>query len=359
MQALRPALLLGRGARRAFTTVTPKTRTTTAATQQHQQLAARYGLLSNIRRASQHDHHGPHKEYFQTPGQMPVPDSTPYTHNQPYMPKIQAVPPPTSRSGGFSLLTSFSRSVFWALLFGALGVTAGTALITWEYLQPPFEPGSPAEQELYDEILDAMELHPLVDSLRQANWIEENYYAAQGGGLDNRGLHLVAETLQGTQGVTMKTFKHPTQEFTIMVCFLGFGVEGWPDTIHGGMTTTLVEEGVQRQIHNFYKKYGGQDQQTISIDFKRPMRPGEIYAVIVPPAQLESNPAPGTMHLQMTPMVLRIEAPPRITPELLTIELQSIDELHALANVQVRLVQSGGDGGMAELEDDGASKKID
>ncbi|KIX97926.1 uncharacterized protein Z520_06004 [Fonsecaea multimorphosa CBS 102226] len=346
MQALRP-VLLGRAL--------PKNRTA--------QLA-RSGFLLNVCRA-QHDHHGPHKEYFQTPGQMPVPDSSPYTHGQPYIPKIQTVPsPPPGAGASFSLLKSFSRSVFWAVLFGSLGVAAGTALITWEYLQPPFEPGSPAEQELYDEILDAMELHPLVDSLRQANWIEENYYAAApvhgGGALENRtGLHLVAETLSGTQGVSMKTFKHPTQEFTIMVAFLGFGVEGWPDTIHGGTIVTLIEEGVQRQIHNFYKTYGSRDQQTISIDFKRPMRPGEIYAVIVPPAQLESNPGPGMMHLQMTPMVVRIEAPPRITPELLTIELPSLDELHALANVQVRLVQSKSEDATAELEGDVASKKID
>ncbi|KIW26933.1 uncharacterized protein PV07_06721 [Cladophialophora immunda] len=344
MQALRPVLLR---------------RVQRAVTKDKLSQLSRSGSLNSWR--AQHDHHGPHKEYFQTPGQMPVPDSTPYTHGQPYIPSIQNVPP-TSRTGGISLLRSFSRSVFWAVLFASLGVTAGTALITWEYLQPPFEPGSPAEQELYDEILDAMELHPLVDSLRQANWIEENYYAAHSGAgneLENRGLHLVAETLQGTQGVSVKTFKHPTQEFTIMVCFLGFGIEGWPDTIHGGMIVTLIEEGIQRQIHNFYKKFGSRDQQTISIDFKRPMRPGEIYAVIVPPAQLESNPAPETTHLQILPMVVRIEAPPRITPELLTIELPSIDELHAVANVQVRLVQSKSEEGMAEPEGHVASKKID
>ncbi|OAG37918.1 hypothetical protein AYO21_07890 [Fonsecaea monophora] len=324
---------------------------------------SRAGCWLSGRRA-QHDHHGPHKEYFQTPGQMPVPDSTPYTPGQPYTPRIQTMTTPESRAGGISLLTSFSRSVLWAVLFASLGVTAGTALITWEYLQPPFEPGSPAEQELYDEILDAMELHPLVDSLRQANWIEDNYYAAAhggslggGGGFQNRGLHLVAETLQGTQGVSMKTFKHPTQEFTIMVCFLGFGVEGWPDTIHGGMILTMIEEGIQRQIHNFYDNYGSQEQQSISIDFKRPMRPGEIYAVVVPPAQLE--PDSETMNLQLMPMVVRIEAPPRITPELLTIELPSIDELHAVANVQVRLVPNKNEEGSAELEGGAASKNTD
>jgi len=213
------------------------------------------------------------------------------------------------------------------------------------------------------EIMDAVELHPLVDSLRQANWIEDNYYATQPSHADSlgtKGMHLVAEKLQGTQGITMRTFKHPTQEFTMMVAFLGFGVEGWPDVIHGGIITTLVQEGVDRQVRNFYEKYGKQHAQAISIDFKRRMRPGEVYAVIVPPAQVEMNPPQKeVMHLQMMPMVVRIEAPPRITPEALTIELPSMEELHAVANVQVRLVQEVSPERLAELEAGFASQKIE
>ena len=293
---------------------------------------------------------------------MPAPDTTPYTPDQPYVPKTQAVPTPPGPTGR-PLFMRFARSVFWALLFSSLGVAAGTGLITWEYLQPQFELGSEMEQELLDEIMDAVQLHPLVDSLLQANWIEDNYYAGHpspASGLGTKGMHLVAEKLQGTQGITMKTFKHPTKEFTMMVAFLGFGVEGWPDVVHGGVITTLVQEGIERQVHNFYQKYGKQHAQAISIDFKRRMRPGEVYAIVVPPAQLEENPPqPDVMHLQMMPMVVRIEAPPRITPEALTIELPSIDELHAVANVQVRLVQDVSPERMAELEAGFASQKIE
>ncbi|ETI23206.1 hypothetical protein G647_05003 [Cladophialophora carrionii CBS 160.54] len=290
---------------------------------------------------------------------MPAPDTTPYVHGQQFGAPVHTVPPAPG-AGGRSLFVRFTRSVFWAILFSSLGVVAGTALITWEYLQPPFEPGSEMERDLLDEIMDAVELHPLVDSLRQANWIEDNYYAGHADSIGTGGMHLVAEKLQGTQGITMRTFKHPTQEFTMMVAFLGFGVEGWPDVIHGGIITTLIQEGIDRQIHNFYEKYGNQHAQAISVDFKRRMRPGEVYAVIVPPAQVEMNPPqPEVMHLQMMPMVVRIEAPPRITPEALTIELPSMEELHAVANVQVRLVQDVTPERMAELEAGFASQKIE
>jgi hypothetical protein len=165
---------------------------------------------------------------------MPAPDTSPYT--QTHVPRNKKV------SAGPSLLTRAFRSVFWATLFTTIGVTAGTALITWEYLQPPFEPGSEEDEGLYDEILETIETHPLTDSLRQANWIEDNYYAGRVNGPE-KGLHLVAEKLSGTQGITMKTFKHPTQEITMMVFFLGFGVEGWPDVV--GRWSLLSADGGQ------------------------------------------------------------------------------------------------------------------
>jgi hypothetical protein len=110
--------------------------------------------------------------------------------------------------------------------------------------------------------------------------------------------------------------------------------------IHGGIITTLIQEGVDRQIHNFYAKHGKQQAQAISIDFKRRMRPGEVYAVIVPPAEVERDPPQkGVTHLQLTPVAVRIETPPRITPATFALEFGSLEELHAIATVQVRLVQ--------------------
>lgn len=184
--------------------------------------ACRASRRSPWQRRGQHGQHGPHKEYFQTPGQMPAPDTTPYTGA--YTPQIVKTPT------GPSLFWRFARSVFWADLFFTLGAIAGTALISWEYLQPPFEPGSEEDQELCEEIKETLEVHPLVEGLREQNWTEENFYASRSNGAV-RGEHLVGEKLTGTRGVTMKVFKHPSQPITMMVFFLGFGVEGWPDTV--------------------------------------------------------------------------------------------------------------------------------
>lgn len=173
-------------------------------------------------RRAQHDGYGPHKEYFQRPGQTPIPDATPYLPPRP-TPVIQA-------SSGPSRIVRAARSVSWAFLFYLLGSAAGTALITWQYLQPPFERGSPEDEEMLDEIFETLETHPLVESLREDQWIEDNRYASQLTAT-GKGYHLVWEQLSGTQGITAKAFKHPSQECTMLVFFLGFGMEGWPDVV--------------------------------------------------------------------------------------------------------------------------------
>jgi hypothetical protein len=172
---------------------------------------------------AQHGFNGPHKEYFQNPSQLPTPDPTPYT--QPTIPSQINTP-----RAGPPLIIRAARSFFWATLFSTLGLIGGTALITWEYLQPPFESGSEEDQELFEEILETLEIHPLVETLREDCWIEDNWYSGKYNGAD-KGLHLVAEQLSGTQGITMKTFRHPSQDYTMMVFFLGFGIEGWPDVV--------------------------------------------------------------------------------------------------------------------------------
>ncbi len=223
MQVLRPAPLW-RQARRHRTTTNV--------------LSLRWQLCSS--RRAQHDHHGPHKEYFQNPGQMPPPDMTGLNsqpvqlpqhlqqRQQPHFHIPQQAPPPPPP--GPSRLVRASRSVLWAILFGTLGLAAGTGLITWEYMQPAFPKGSEEDLDLLDEIEDMLDTSLLVETLREDGWVEESYYTGRMNGLA-RGKHFVAEQLQGTQGITMRTFKHPSPNCTLMVFFLGFGIEGWPDTV--------------------------------------------------------------------------------------------------------------------------------
>lgn len=90
------------------------------------------------------------------------------------------------------------------------------------------------------------------------------------------------------------------------------------------------------------------------------MRPGEIYAVLVPPGHLEMQPEPGVQHVQLVPMVIRTEEPPRITPRSPAIKLAALDELHAFAAVQVRMVQKDViEDSIAEVESNLRSQKAD
>ena len=186
---------------------------------------------------------GPHKEYFQNPGQSPLPDTTPYTPNEP----IKAFP-----VEGPSSTVRAVRVVLWGALFGTLGAAVGVGLITWEYLQPPFEPGSPEETELYEEIVETLDAHPVAEDLRNDNWIEENFYTARSNQNTHQGLDLIHDNLTGTRGLTIKAFRHPTLKYTILLVFAGFAVEGWPDVLHGGVTASLMLEGVQKHLKNFY-----------------------------------------------------------------------------------------------------------
>ncbi|KIV85132.1 hypothetical protein, variant [Exophiala sideris] len=257
---------------------------------------------------SQHNQYGPHKEYFQTPGQMPAPDTTPYT--APYTPQVVKTPTAT----GPSLFSRFYRSVFWATLFSTLGLIAGTALISWEYIQPPFEPGSEEEQDLFEEILDTMESHPLVLSLRHDNWIEDNFYAGRVNGALG-GQNLVGEKLTGPRGITMKAFRHPSQPITMMVFFLGFGIEGWPDVIHGGVITTLLKESVYQHLENHHRDLGTITAEVFDVTFKKPMRPGDIYSILVPHADVSDIPNdedPEAKMVHVTPIILHIDQPVRI-----------------------------------------------
>lgn len=252
----------------------------------------------------QHGYNGPHKEYFQTPGQSPLPDTTPYDPKIP----IETVAARTGPSRTSRIL----RSLFWAQLFAVIGGVLGTTLITWEYLQPPFEPGSPEEQELYAEIVETLDTHPLVDQLRSQNWIEEDFYTSRQHSGSNTGMSLVSEKLTGIQGLSIKAFRHPTSNYSMLVFFAGFGVEGWPDVIHGGITTTMILEAAKRHHLTYYSEFIDLDNTGVSVDFKRPMRPGEVYAVLVPPAVIAPAPTQGIL-LNLVVFVLQLEGAPKLT----------------------------------------------
>lgn len=256
------------------------------------------------------NNYGPHKEYFQTPGQAPLPDSTPYDPNQP----IQTVPQET----GPSRIAGAFRGLLWGALFGTLGIAAGVTFVTWDYLQPPFAPGSPEEQELLEEIDDLLNTHPVVLGLRELGYTEEDFQMRRALADREKGQNLVHETLQGSsQTLRVKAFKDPNQNYTFLVFFVGFGLDGWPDVMHGGVTASMMLEAMEKHLANYpTDAVLDNDKSSIKIDYKTPVRPGEIYTIMVPPRALEPDPNDHSKTVfNMAALLLRLELVPELSSQ--------------------------------------------
>lgn len=139
-------------------------------------------------------HGGPHKEYFQNPSQFPAEAVPPYRPpSQPTFPKEP------------SILRRVTRSTFWGISFGLLGVLAGAAAITYEYLQPLFEVGSEEELEELEGIKEIMSLHPLLNALGEdENWKEQAMYMEDRDWDQDKDFHFLSrKTLKGANGISM------------------------------------------------------------------------------------------------------------------------------------------------------------
>lgn len=255
----------------------------------------------------QHGNHGPHKEYFQDPSQfpshayqvrIPPPDQRirAAQHQTSPEPHGSAVPPSSPKR--ISLIRRFLRSALIVGVSVTLGGLVGTAVITWDYLQPPFERGSEQEQELIEEIEEMLESCTLVQDLQAAGFQEDKSQEPF-----NSSHHLVTGTLNDVQGFKRRFFRHPKHtSVSVMVFFAGFGIEGWPDTVHGGAITTIMAEAAQQHLAPAYE-IGDLEPlpsgQFMTINFKAPVRPAEIYAVLVHeqgvtvrPREVAFNPGP-------------------------------------------------------------------
>ncbi len=201
-------------------------------------------------------------------------------------------------------------------------------------------------------MMETLDTHPLVDQLRSENWIEESFYNTYitRPPAEHTGMELLREKLLGTQGLIIRWFRHPTLNYTILVFFAGFGVEGWPDVIHGGTITSLLLEAVNMHHWIYYGNFADLDESSISVDFKRPMRPGEVYAVLVPPAGLEDVPGDTQQKkLTMVALMMLMEAAPKLgtqfdpatQTETHTVEIPTVggvDATQAVGKVQLAVM---------------------
>jgi acyl-coenzyme A thioesterase PaaI-like protein len=68
-----------------------------------------------------------------------------------------------------------------------------------------------------------------------------------------------------------------------MIVYFGNGVEGWPDVVHGGILSTMLEEAMQRVASEVFPPGTG-NLNKLNIQFKRKVAPGEVYTLVAYPA---------------------------------------------------------------------------
>lgn len=232
----------------------------------------------------QHGSHGPHKEYFQHPSQYPTSlQPAPNTPSS-YVPQ-STIAQATAQADGPSPIRRGIRNACLILVFSLLGYATGAAVITWEYVQPPYERGSEEYTELQEEIDEILEEAPICEHLRETKWVEGPIVRASApGNIVPRGdQHLVNDTLSGAQGFTTKHFRHPKLQISMLVFFSGFGIDGWPDTVHGGAISTIILEARNKHLEPVMKEYNLESlpHDQFDIAFTQKVKPGAVYAVLV------------------------------------------------------------------------------
>ena len=79
-------------------------------------------------------------------------------------------------------------------------------------------------------------------------------------------------------------FSNAEQGLACLLFYPGYGVEGWPDVVHGGIIMTLMKEAME-QAANLYQssrpEQAWADLENIEVNFEKPLHPGSVYAVFV------------------------------------------------------------------------------
>lgn len=146
--------------------------------------------------------HGiPHKEYFQNPSQMPLPENVAQTGQD-----SSASALAHTRTLFRRILTTTGLATL-SLLFGLGG---GTSLITWAYMQGTFEAGTEEENEMMDEITELMNEYAAMDELlNDPEWEELPVTPRMVSGESGKGLNFVTGTLVGSKGIIQVVLSIP------------------------------------------------------------------------------------------------------------------------------------------------------
>ena len=130
------------------------------------------------------------------------------------------------------------------------GIASGTALITWDYNQPPVERGSEEYDDLMEEIeeiilFDFVKLPPLYmpEGIKSGRDLEADSW-------------LVGDALRGPSGFTSKKWQGEPPRDSAWLTFVGDGLEISPDTIHPGAFYIMAQEGVDQSVTPLVKQEG-------------------------------------------------------------------------------------------------------
>jgi hypothetical protein len=241
-------------------------------------------------------HGTPHKEYFQNPHQMPMPEAVAQTGQH---------APTTAITEKAPLLRRIWTTAGLAVSSLLLGFGAGSSLITWAYLQGPFEAGTEEESEMMDEITEMMNEHPAMEGLlNDPEWEEWPVAPRVVSGDLGKGRTFVTGTLTGSKGIVQvvnfilrsilvpimltglerqRIFFHRTMGALTMIVYFGNGVEGWPDVVHGGILSTMLKDAMETVASEVFPPGTG-DLSKMTIQFKTKVIPGEVYTLCAMPA---------------------------------------------------------------------------
>lgn len=138
-------------------------------------------------------HDGPHKEYFQNPSRMPLPET-------PTLPRRGD--PLHDFPQQRSLLKRILGNTALALWFLLFGYGVGISLTTSLYLQGPFEAGTEEESDMLDRISGRMNEYSAMDALlNDPAWEEQPMAPSMVSGNSGNGRNLVTGTLTGSKGI--------------------------------------------------------------------------------------------------------------------------------------------------------------
>jgi hypothetical protein len=71
--------------------------------------------------------------------------------------------------------------------------------------------------------------------------------------------------------------------FLNIIIYLGNGIEGWPDVIHGGVLSTILKDAMERVAAEVFPPGTGEVQR-LNIQFRKKVMAGEVYSLCAVPA---------------------------------------------------------------------------